>query len=267
VSSIRQTPHARDQPNVATRQAEDTTRAARRHPQPLPVVSIEEGYELWAPTYDRDLNPLLALEERTLDPLLPRMQAKTVLDLACGTGRWLGRLMDSGARHAIGIDLSRAMLARASMKSPLRGRLVRGNCLSLPVRAELADMVICSLAVGHILDLEGLAQEVARVAKPESDLYVTDVHPEAYAKGWRNGFRHEMGSREIATFAHSKDDILRTFRGRGFEISLSLEPHFAEPERLLFERAGKIGLFDEFCKLPALLICHFARGRQPRIST
>ena len=265
MSSIRQTPHARNQPNLATPQAEERKRVALPQSRHLPVVSIEEGYELWAATYDRDLNPLLALEERTLDPLLPPMQAKNVLDLACGTGRWLGRLLGSGARHAIGIDLSPAMLARASTKNPLRGRLVRGNCLSLPIRAELADIVICSLAVGHIPDLRDLAQEVARVTKPESDLYLTDVHPEAYAKGWRSGFRHEMGSREIATFAHSKDDVLQTFRGRGFEISLCLEPHFAEPERPLFERAGKIALFDEFCQLPALLICHFARGRQPRI--
>ena len=54
-------------------------------------VSPHEGHVLWAPSYEETPNALLALEERTLDPLLPDLRGKSVLDLACGTGRWLGK--------------------------------------------------------------------------------------------------------------------------------------------------------------------------------
>ena len=80
-------------------------------------VSAAEGYKLWAPAYDRDPNPLLALEERQLTPLLPDLKQKAVIDVACGTGRWLEKLMDRGARSGFGVDLSRAMLAVARTKT------------------------------------------------------------------------------------------------------------------------------------------------------
>jgi ubiquinone/menaquinone biosynthesis C-methylase UbiE len=236
-----------------------TVSARRPQTEDLPIVSTEEGYRLWAATYDRDPNPLLALEERILAPLIPDVRTKTVLDLACGTGRWLTKLVNAGARHATGLDLSPAMLMRAIAKTELRGRVVRANCLSLPVRSETADLVMCSLAVGHILDLGRFAGEIARVANPNCDVYVTDLHPHAYANGWRSGFRHETGSREINTLTHSKDDLLNAFQARSFEPLVCLEPHFDMPERPLFERAGKAEGFNDLCRLPALLVLHFAR--------
>src|SRR5215831_6355504 len=50
------------------------------------VLRPSEGYDRWAVTYDSALNPLLALEERCVFPLLPALQNLRVLDLACGTG-------------------------------------------------------------------------------------------------------------------------------------------------------------------------------------
>src|SRR5438093_9518271 len=77
---------------------------ARRSLRSGSRVLSEEGYELWAPAYDRDPNHLLALEERTLKPLLPDLTGQQVLDLGCGTGRWLELLLDLAARRAVGVD-------------------------------------------------------------------------------------------------------------------------------------------------------------------
>ncbi|MGD0226654.1 MAG: methyltransferase domain-containing protein [Terriglobia bacterium] len=92
-------------------------------------ISVEEGYERWAPTYDRDPNPLLALEERQLQLMIPPLKGKRVLDLACGTGRWLAWLMAAGATSGVGVDSSRAMLDVAKGKSAARSRLVQADCL------------------------------------------------------------------------------------------------------------------------------------------
>ena len=67
------------------------------------AISVAEGYERWAPTYDHAPNPLLAREERHLLPLLEDLQSKRMLDLACGTGRWLEKLATRGASREWGL--------------------------------------------------------------------------------------------------------------------------------------------------------------------
>jgi len=248
----------KDQKAAPSPHARDSLRSQPR------VLSCKEGYELWALAYDRDPNPLLALEERTLKPLLPDLAGRRVLDIGCGTGRWLELLLDLGARRAAGVDCSRAMLSAAAAKARLCGCLVRGNGETLPFRSEVADVVVCSFALGHISKLETLAGEVARVAKPQADIWLTDLHPEGYARGWRVGFRHGSGPREIATFARSVGQVRKAFTSQGLEIIECIEPHLGEPERAIFSRAGRADLFEDACKVPAVLICRFRRSG-PRI--
>src|SRR5580704_5707061 len=96
------------------------------------LVPVAEGYERWAPTYDHVPNPLLAREERYLLPLLTDLTGKVVFDVACGTGRWLERLVALGSATGVGIDRSAAMLRVARNKSAIRQRLVEGDCENLP---------------------------------------------------------------------------------------------------------------------------------------
>src|ERR1019366_5591536 len=53
------------------------------------VLTASQGYEIWSAHYDRDPNPLLALESRLLAPRLGHLDGRTVLDVATGTGRWM----------------------------------------------------------------------------------------------------------------------------------------------------------------------------------
>jgi ubiquinone/menaquinone biosynthesis C-methylase UbiE len=224
------------------------------------VVAVEEGYELWAPTYDSDPNPLLALEERMLGALLPSLTGKDVLDVASGTGRWLERLVRSGARRAVAFDLSPAMLAVANAKPGIRQHLVRAHCMALPFRSGMADLVICSFALSHVPDLGLLARELASVARPGADCYVSDVHPAAYARGWRTGFRHVGRSVEITSIIRSVDQVREAFASQGFESRRLLESSLGEPERPIFVQAGRGHLFDEAARVRAVFICHFRRA-------
>ena len=61
------------------------------------IVEVEEGYRRWSEVYDDAPNPLLALEERVLGPLLAEVRGERVVDLGCGTGRWLARLQEREA--------------------------------------------------------------------------------------------------------------------------------------------------------------------------
>jgi malonyl-CoA O-methyltransferase len=233
-------------------------------------VGVLDGYERWAPTYDHFPNPLLRREQRHLLQLLPGLRNRSVLDLACGTGRWLTELVAVGARPAVGVDLSSAMLRVAGDKKGLSGRVVQGDCIRLPFGPSTFDFSICSFALGHIQDLRSAAAELSRVMKPGSDLFITDLHPDAYARGWRAGFRDQQSAMQFDTLPHSAEDIQRAFYSAGCGCVTHVGLCLGKPEQAIFAEAGRQHLFQAACRVPAILFCHFRRtskaavhGRMP----
>ena len=225
------------------------------------LVPVAEGYERWASVYDDTPNPLLAREERYLLPMLPDLPKKSILDSACGTGRWLERLIALGSGYGVGIDSSMAMLRVAGMKKAASGRLrlVRASCENLPFSKAAFDIAICSFAIGHIADLSPMVRELARVTRPEADVFVSDLHPEAYARGWRVGFRLGSVAVEIETRYRSAADIIDAFCSNGFECHAKEALWLGQPEKPIFARAGKGDFFEQACRIPAVLVCHFRR--------
>jgi ubiquinone/menaquinone biosynthesis C-methylase UbiE len=229
-------------------------------------VSVGEGYARWAASYDQNPNPLLALEERYLLPLLPKVSGERVLDLACGTGRWLERLSSAGPALGIGIDLSPAMLSVAGEKTAIRGRLARADCLKLPLRNTSFDLAICSFALGHVGEFTELAKECWRVLAGSADLFISELHPGAYHAGWRTGFRDQQGPLQIESTSHSSSEIVAVFNCAGFELAQALECFVGEPERPLFAQGGKESYFDKARIVPAVMILHLRRiPRKPAV--
>jgi ubiquinone/menaquinone biosynthesis C-methylase UbiE len=227
-------------------------------------VPVGEGYERWAPIYDSTPNPLLACEERYLLPFLADLSKKRILDLACGTGRWLERVIARGGPTGVGIDCSDAMLRVAGRKDAITGRLARAACENLPFRAAVFDLAICSFALGHIRDLEGMARELARVTKPGAEVFLSDLHPEAYVRGWRVGFRDGNSAVHVAMLPRVAEEIVETFQANGFECLARLSLCLGDPEEPIFARAGKANSFKEACQIPAVLLCRFRRLESPR---
>ncbi len=222
-------------------------------------VSVQEGYDRWAPTYDFDPNPLLALEERQLRLMMSPLQGKRVLDLACGTGRWLVRLASGEPRTAVGVDFSPAMLAAAREKSAVKQRLVCADCRALPFANFTFDLVICSFAVSHIPDMEKLAREVWRVTLPGADVYLSDVHPLAHAQGWLTAFHDPEGSAEIVTWPRPVEELQAAWESCGFNCVESIGCRLGKQEEQILGRAGKSWWFGAARTIPVVLLCHFQR--------
>lgn len=222
-------------------------------------VSVQEGYERWARNYDQTPNPLLALEERHLGKVLPDVAGSNVLDLGCGTGRWVARLLARGARTVVGIDLSAAMLRVARGTVGICNRLVLADCLQLPFQASVFDFALSSFALNHIKDLQAIAQELARAMKSRGRLLISEMHPEAYARGWRPGFRDMRGAVQIETVNHSAESVMSCFPANGFAFLRVHDLFFAEPERPIFLDAGKGGMFESASYVPAIQIYEFTK--------
>ena len=103
------------------------------HTQSATMLPAQEAYALWASTYDQTPNPLLLLEERFLAPVLSTFAHRDIVDLGCGTGRWLQHLEASAPRSLTGVDSSPAMLAEARKKCRKSTALIQASSAAIPL--------------------------------------------------------------------------------------------------------------------------------------
>ena len=225
---------------------------------PVRVTAIE-GYRLWAPGYDSTPNPLLALEQRHLAPLLRLAEDRDVLDMGCGTGRWIAQLEAIGARSIVGIDQSRAMLDQAEMKLRTSAWLVQADCCQTPLPRECCDWIVASFLVSYVADLGRLAAEAARLCRHDGRIVITDVHPATRRYGWRRTFRCGQQTIEITTYPYEVSDLVSAMERAGFAPVAVRDLGFDEPEQAIFARAGRPELYSDAFGLPALLMATFRR--------
>ena len=155
-------------------------------------VTPVEGYRLWANTYDDEPNPMLSLEQRILGPLLPSLVGMDVVDLGCGTGRWLKALQGAGTRSLLGLDSSPEMLVLAKSKLAGMADLLCADCGSVSLEANSADIILANFVLSYVEDVAGLAEAASRALRPGGSLFITDIHPEtAAALNWRRGVPRE----------------------------------------------------------------------------
>jgi cytosine/adenosine deaminase-related metal-dependent hydrolase/SAM-dependent methyltransferase len=215
----------------------------------------KQKFALWSRAYDNCPNPMLSVEERFLSPLLPEFRGRDLLDVGCGTGRWLERLATSAAHSLTGIDYSPEMLDRASQKLGRRALLMLGDATTLPVSNNFADVVLASFVASYVDDVSQLAAELRRVVRPNGKVYVSDVHPEtAAACQWKRGFPDGGQHVELHSTARSLDQVISSFMAAGLELACLLEPPFGKPELEICRSAGKLEAFGAAGSLPAVYI-------------
>jgi malonyl-CoA O-methyltransferase len=216
-------------------------------------VSPLEAHEIWAPRYDSDINPLLALETRSLIELLGPVASRRFLDVACGTGRWMRYLEEHGGA-VFGADLCQAMLRAGTLRDGTAGRHVQAEATLLPFPDSFADTTLCALAAGYLPDLRATLCELARVTRPGGRVIVTDLHPAAIDAGWTRSFRAGSRLYEIDHFAHTDNDFRQAGENAGLTLCRQLDAHFSDPERELFQAAGKERVFQVVSRIPAVWI-------------
>jgi ubiquinone/menaquinone biosynthesis C-methylase UbiE len=135
-------------------------------------ISTREGYDGWAHAYDGQPNQLIEIEHTIVREILAGLPLGIALDAACGTGRHAEYLALLG-HTVIGVDSSPNMLDVAREKVP-EGAFHEGDLHALPLADDSVDLVVCSLALVHVPDLEGPFREFARVLRPGGHLVVSD---------------------------------------------------------------------------------------------
>ena len=177
-----------------------------------------------AVTYDRDIKGEHA---RSLYPVLleqlSRIPYHTALDLGCGTGELMKRILEEdGSKVLYGLDLSEQMLEAAKKKLGGKVDLVLGDSEHLPFEDASFDVVYCNDSFHHYPAPDEVLGEVFRVLKPGGTFLMCD--------SWHPGLGRVLIN---AWFRHSREGDVKLYSER--EMRKLLSGHFSE---IQWERVG-----------------------------
>jgi SAM-dependent methyltransferase len=229
-------------------------------------VTPAEGYRMWANTYDDEPNPMLSLEQRILEPLLPQLVDLDVVDLGCGTGRWLKALQRAGARSLLGLDFSPEMLGLAKSKLAGVANLVCADCGSASLAGNSADVILANFVLSYVEDVGHVVEMASRALRPGGSIFITDIHPEtAAALNWRRGGRGQREFHEIRTHQRTIDQIISVCEKANLYVALVQEPRFGDEERHIFEKNGKQKYFNQIKGLPAIYVLQVCAPKESTV--
>jgi len=184
-----------------------------------PIVEVREGYGEWVRTYEQtvyDEMDLRLLEHlRTVDWSV----ARSVLDLACGTGRigaWVRGRCPTAAID--GVDITPEMLDVARSRGIYR-TLGIADVSRTGLPAETYDLCTQSLADEHLPDLRPLYQEVGRVTKRAGYFVMVGYHPQFLMAGVPTHFNRAPGEAiTIRSYVHLLSDHVKAAHDAGWSL-------------------------------------------------
>ncbi len=172
---------------------------------------------------DYDKQSAVYDEGRTLPPEVTELwmvvarrhipEARLILDLGSGTGRFSAALADTYEATVVGVEPSAGMRNRAASKPHDNVHIVAGNAESLPLADDSCDLAWLSNVTHHFDDLVAASRELRRVTSSHGSVFVRGSfaardHPSLY--------RFFPGTKEIIDSMPSLPDTIGAFQAAGF---------------------------------------------------
>ncbi len=191
-------------------------------------VSVQEGYAIWAASYDAP-NPLIDVEEPVVDAILAALPPiKSAIDVGTGTGRIARKLARQGVADVLGVDATPEMLAVArdnARREELHNLRFEHAVIGdegLPAASDTFDLLTCGLMLCHLPDLRRAITECVRVVRPGGRLLLTDFHPATSSFGWRTDHVTPDGVLLLPNTPNTRSDYLDALTESGCAL---LEAH------------------------------------------
>jgi len=147
------------------------------------MAEARVNYDQIAPTYDQRYTvSQFAGIAAALCALVRDVGAERVLEVGCGTGRWLTELQPI-ARQVYGMDLSLGMLLQARQRSQSLS-LICGHASRLPFPDAGFDLVFCVNAFHHFPQPRLFIGEARRLLRPGGALAIMGMDPHAGRDRW-----------------------------------------------------------------------------------
>lgn len=229
---------------------------------------IISAYELIAVKYNEliDHKPHNAYYDRpnTLQ-LLPDVKGKTILDAACGPGKYAEILIDRGAMVK-GFDISPKMIELAKIRNHNKGEFFVHDLSSQfsMIDDNSCDIVLCALALHYIEDWTLTINEFNRVLKSKGILVISIEHPFFEYNYFQSKKYFEVEhvkctwktfgqAVEVNSFRRPLNECITPLTDNGFYIDKLLEPKpTAEFEQLDPKHFKELNEFPAFMCIRAI---------------
>ncbi len=147
----------------------------------------KDPYKKIAKTYDRYVEPSVAVIRQIGMKMYPPREGIHVLDVGCGTGTNLMLYHEAGC-NVFGIDLSPSMVKVAQKKLRDRAEIRIGDASKMPYSDDSFDLVTGYFTL-HEMPSQirpAVISEMARVVKHDGRILLIDYHlgPIRFPKGW-----------------------------------------------------------------------------------
>lgn len=174
--------------------------------------SSEDGYDLYADSYERDYEYLNSFENDVLFKLLGKPEGQKVLDAGCGTGRLIRFIRDNGGK-VTGCDVSERMLGIARKRFP-DAEFEQAGIERLPFTDGSFDLVIATFVIVHLKDLNKAFAEVYRVLRDGGTFIFTNINQ-------RKAPKLELKNGEeiiIESHYHRPEDVIKALDQNLFSL-------------------------------------------------
>lgn len=182
-------------------------------------MNNQQAYDTWSANYD-------AVENKTRDLEAEALRASVtgenldILEIGCGTGKNTEFLITK-ARKLIGADFSPEMLAKA--KEKFREKPVKFRQMDLREDWDFPenafDLIICSLVLEHIENLDFVFAEARKVLRTGGQFYIGELHPFKQYQGSKARFETGSGVFELECFVHHASDFFASAQKNNFVLA------------------------------------------------
>lgn len=171
-------------------------------------------YDKKADTYEQSFDGKFTRKfKRILLEAIHINNGDSILDVACGNGRFLNMLSHKADIHGFGVDISENMIACAQQMNP-KMHFETAGCDKIPFENQSMDVVSVCAAFHHFPNIDAFAKEMHRILKPGGRIYIAEVYLPAVIRRIYNPFLKFSKSGDVKFY--SPEEITDCLSNAGF---------------------------------------------------
>ena len=178
--------------------------------------AVRSFYDRLAPSYDTHITR--RVYERLIISLLKKIipPGSRILDIGCGTGRYLRSLRPS---YGVGVDISPKMIAVAQRQAGKNLSFLVGDATALFLK-EAFDYIIAIETIAYWPDQDAAVASIRRLCTPETQVIILSPNP-FWDAPLRLVERLGLKTADIGRNLPAKRQLQALFARHGFSVNAS----------------------------------------------
>jgi ubiquinone/menaquinone biosynthesis C-methylase UbiE len=121
------------------------------------------------------------------------------------------------------------------------------------------DVIVSTLTVAHIENIEEAIQAWCRLLKPAGEIIITDFHPHTLAFGGKRTFKHDNAMLAVRNYVHPIYAIKDVLAKNNFELVQQEEIKIDDTMRKFYEDANAMHVYEKYHGFPVIYGIHLKR--------